>query len=51
MNEKTVNGHGESTPGVGLANTRLRLAKMYGNDLLIKANEPHGVRVDFEVPA
>jgi two-component system, LytTR family, sensor kinase len=46
MNGKSVNGH-----GVGLANTRLRLEKMYGNELVIKKNEPHGVRVDFEIPA
>lgn len=46
MNDKAVNGS-----GVGLANTRLRLEKMYGNELVIKVMKPHGVRVDFEIPA
>ncbi len=45
MNGKVVNGH-----GVGLANTRLRLAKMYGNPLVITASQPHGVEVSFDVP-
>jgi len=50
MNGKPVKVLGIESHGVGLANTRLRLEKMYGNDLLIKANEPHGVTVDFEIP-
>ena len=50
MNGKVLNGHGASRPGVGLANTRLRLEKMYGNDLVIKANQPHGVKIGFEIP-
>lgn len=41
-----TNGH-----GVGLANTRLRLEKMYGSTLLLTPNQPRGVRVDFSIPA
>ncbi|GAB3959351.1 hypothetical protein GCM10028805_55310 [Spirosoma harenae] len=37
--------------GVGLANTRLRLAKTYGQELLIGDNHPQGVCVSFELPA
>lgn len=37
--------------GVGLANTRLRLDKMYGSELILEANQPSGVRVRFEIPA
>lgn len=36
--------------GVGLANTRLRLEKMYGSELIVEANHPSGVRVRFEIP-
>lgn len=45
-----MNGKSENGSGVGLANTRLRLAKMYGNELVMGANAPHGVRVDFVIP-
>lgn len=56
MNGKAINGHGESTapadrPGVGLTNTRLRLAKMYGKSLIVNVIKPHGVRIDFDIPA
>ncbi|KAB7729344.1 sensor histidine kinase [Rudanella paleaurantiibacter] len=36
--------------GVGLANTRLRLEKMFGGELTVMANEPQGTRVAFRVP-
>lgn len=42
-----------STPtgsGVGLQNTRLRLAKTYGSILQIEANQPRGVRLRFTLP-
>jgi two-component system LytT family sensor kinase len=45
-----MNGSGEKGAGVGLANTRLRLEKMYGTELSITANQPHGVIVAFKLP-
>ena len=45
MNNSTETGN-----GVGLTNTRLRLEKMYGTDLVITPNVPHGVVVRFELP-
>lgn len=46
-----MNGSAANGLGVGLANTRLRLAKMYDSELTITANHPQGVRVQFEIPA
>lgn len=42
----------QHTPGVGLANVRERLARIYGNQarLVIEENRPHGVAVVIEVP-
>jgi len=45
MNNSTETGN-----GVGLTNTRLRLEKMYGTELVITENQPHGVVVRFAVP-
>jgi two-component system LytT family sensor kinase len=45
-----MNGSDEKGAGVGLANTRLRLEKMYGTELKITANQPHGVIVTFDLP-
>lgn len=45
MNNSTVSGS-----GVGLANTRLRLEKMYGTQLTVLANEPQGTRILFHIP-
>ncbi len=45
MNGPATNGY-----GVGLANTRLRLAKMYDSELHISSVQPHGLRVQFDVP-
>ena len=45
-----MNGSSEAGSGVGLANTRLRLEKMYGTDLQITANQPQGVIVTFDLP-
>lgn len=45
MNGSTANG-----TGVGLANTRMRLAKMYDSELQISSVQPQGVRVQFEIP-
>ena len=45
-----MDGSSEAGAGVGLANTRLRLEKMYGTDLRITANRPHGVVVTFDLP-
>ena len=44
-----MNGKVNGT-GVGLANTRLRLKKMYGSELAITVNQPHGVVIDFVIP-
>jgi len=44
-----MNGKVNGT-GVGLANTRLRLEKMYGSELAITVNQPHGVVIDFVIP-
>ena len=40
----------EPGEGVGLTNTQLRLEKMYGTELQITANIPHGVVVRFALP-
>lgn len=45
-----MNGSDEAGAGVGLANTRLRLEKMYGTTLQISENQPRGVMVAFEIP-
>jgi LytS/YehU family sensor histidine kinase len=44
-----MNGNVNGT-GFGLANTRLRLEKMYGSELIVTANQPHGVVIDFAIP-
>ena len=45
-----MSGSAETGNGVGLANTRLRLEKMYGTELAIVPNQPHGIVVRFAVP-
>lgn len=45
-----LNEEAESGFGVGLSNTRMRLEKMYGSELILKPNEPHGVVVTFAIP-
>lgn len=45
-----LNGSSTNGMGVGLANTRMRLAKMYDSALTITPNQPQGVRVEFEIP-
>ncbi|AQG80585.1 sensor histidine kinase [Spirosoma montaniterrae] len=45
-----LNGSAISGNGVGLANTRMRLSKMYGHELHISPVQPHGLRVQFEIP-
>lgn len=45
MNNSAEIGH-----GVGLTNTRLRLEKMYGAELVVLPNMPHGVVVRFAIP-
>ena len=45
MNNSTETGN-----GVGLTNTQLRLEKMYGTELTISPNQPHGVVIRFSVP-
>jgi two-component system, LytTR family, sensor kinase len=39
--------------GVGIANTRERLAQLYGDDqrMLISSNDPHGVVISIDLPA
>lgn len=46
LTEKPLNGQG----GVGLANTRLRLEKMYGTTVRLLPNEPQGARAEFDMP-
>ncbi|GAB3503557.1 histidine kinase [Spirosoma knui] len=45
-----LNGSSADGMGVGLANTRMRLSKMYGSELTVVPNNPHGVRVQFSIP-
>lgn len=45
-----MNGSAEKGTGVGLANTRLRLEKMHGAELVVSPNQPHGVVVRFAIP-
>lgn len=45
-----MNGSIEQGNGVGLTNTRLRLEKMYGTELIINQNQPQGVIIRFGVP-
>lgn len=45
-----MNGSATNGTGVGLTNTRMRLDKMYGSELTILPNQPHGVRVEFAIP-
>jgi two-component system, LytTR family, sensor kinase len=39
-----------SANGVGLANTRLRLSKMFGQDISFSENQPRGLRLTFKIP-
>ncbi len=45
-----MNNSTETSNGVGMTNTRLRLEKMFGTELVITENRPHGVVVRFAVP-
>lgn len=45
-----MSGSTEPGNGVGLTNTRLRLQKMYGTELIITQNQPQGVVVRFGIP-
>ena len=48
---KGLNGHRHRLyDGVGLNNTRLRIEKMYGQQLRIMENEPRGLIVAFDIP-
>ena len=40
----------ESGSGIGLSNTRKRLALMYNENLLLQKNEPKGAKVIFNIP-
>lgn len=48
-----LNGAGINSPsgeGVGLANTMLRLDKMYGSTLHFTKNQPSGLKIAFSIP-
>ncbi|MGF7215649.1 sensor histidine kinase YesM [Spirosoma lacussanchae] len=46
-----LNGSSTTGHGLGLANTRLRLDKMYGSQLTVGNSQPRGVIVQFTIPA
>ena len=35
--------------GIGLTNTKLRLEKQYGSELIISDNDPHGLKIAFDL--
>ena len=49
---ESTNGNGNGRPGIGLANTRARLERLYGNDFLLEVcNAPDGgLEARVEIP-
>lgn len=40
----------KNTEGIGLANTKLRLSKMYNQELIIQSTEGNGTSIEFKIP-